>query len=219
MKNVCNTIDSKHELFILDSTVKNSSQLVFSLYEKVRALEIKYEQICGGGYNFVNMLICRKRTSSSLDNLVDMERWFLPFIESWLNHLERLTVEWVGNAIKEDTFEATYSAESSQVEHSSSIRDVLSAIYQQLDFIADLKWHDSVQNAKFLQTFARIISKAMEHYCRVIIETEMQQSTSIGNIGWQEILEMSAKAKEIALSGGKLPEKAQDIPLAVINNC
>jgi hypothetical protein len=146
-----------------------------------------------------------------------MERWFLPFIECWLNYLEELTVEWVANAIKEDTFEATPSADSSQLEHSSSIRDVVSAIYQQLNFIADLNWHDPFQNAKFLQTFAKIISKAMEHYCKVIIETEMQSSTSIGNLGWQEILDMSAKAKELALSGGKLPEKAQDISLAVIN--
>ncbi len=52
MKNVCNTVDSKHGAFILDSTVKNSSQLVFALYEKVRALEAKYDQICGGGYEF-----------------------------------------------------------------------------------------------------------------------------------------------------------------------
>ena len=148
-----------------------------------------------------------------------MERWFLPFIESWLNHLEHLTVEWVGNAIKVDSFEITHCSEASQLEHSSSIRDVISAIYQQLDFIADLKWHDPVQNAKFLQTFARIISKAMEHYCRVIIESEMQTSTSIGNIGWQEILDMSVKAKELAISGGKLSEKTQDIPLAVIILC
>jgi hypothetical protein len=147
-----------------------------------------------------------------------MERWFLPFIECWLNHLEQLTVEWVGNAIKEDAFEAIPAVDSSQLEHSSSIRDVISAIYQQLNFIADLNWHDPAQNAKFLQTFARIISKAMEHYCRIIIESEMQSSTSIGNIGWQEILDMSAKAKELALSGGKLPEKAQDIPLAVISS-
>lgn len=158
----------------------------------------------------------RKRTSSSLDNLVDMERWFLPFIESWLIHLELLTVEWVGNAIKADSFERTYSSDSSQLEHSSSIRDVISAIYQQLDFIADLKWHDPVQNAKFLQTFARIISKAMEHYCRVIIESEMQSSTSFGNIGWQEILDISAKAKELAISGGKISEKTQNIPLTVV---
>jgi hypothetical protein len=51
LKNICNTIDSKHETFILDFTVKNSSQLIFSLYEKVRALELKYEQTCGGGYD------------------------------------------------------------------------------------------------------------------------------------------------------------------------
>jgi hypothetical protein len=144
-----------------------------------------------------------------------IERWFLPFIEMWLNHLEVLTVEWVGNAIKEDKFETILSSGTSQLEHSSSIRDIISAIYQQLDFIADLKWHDPTQNAKFLQTFAKIISKAMEHYSQVILESELQSSTTAGIIGWQEILEMSAKAKELAISGGKVPEKTQDIPLAV----
>ena len=84
----------------------------------------------------------------------------------------------MGNAVKQDSFEITHSTDSSQIEHSSSIRDVVSAIYQQLDFIADLKWHDPVQSAKFLQTFAKIISKAMEHYCQVIIESEMHTSAS-----------------------------------------
>ena len=147
------------------------------------------------------------------DKYIDLDRWFLSFIESWLNHLENLTVEWVRNAINEDKFEITQSHHSLEVEPSSSIRDVLTAIYQQLDFIADLQWHEPIQNAKFLQSFARIISKATEHYCKVIVESEMQSSSSTVNISWQEIWDLSARAKEIALSGSN--KKAHDIPLSV----
>ena len=125
-------------------------------------------------------------------------------MQGWLDHLQDKSIEWVRNAIKADTFASTSSESAEQPTCSSSITDVFSAIYQQLDFIADLKWKDSVQNATFLEMFTKIIHKSISEYCDALTSSELKGASN-SLAGWQELL-----------AGGKSSSKPQDISMEVI---
>ncbi len=66
------------------------------------------------------------------------------------------TLGWVEQAVKADSFVPEGVGADGIVLHSSSITDVFSAIYSELEFITDLKWSDPVQNAQFFQAFAKV---------------------------------------------------------------
>lgn len=85
----------------------------------------------------------------------NVERWFHPFISNWLEHLSHRTLEWVNNATAQDNFLALES-EDDEMKHSSSIVDLFSIIYQELEFIMDLGWSNVVQNAIFFQKFSKV---------------------------------------------------------------
>lgn len=87
----------------------------------------------------------------------NVERWFAPFVHKWLEHLGERTLEWVTNAVKADNFEPVIPpGGGDELHNSSSIADLFSAVYQELDFIKDLGWSNVVQNALFLQAFAKV---------------------------------------------------------------
>jgi hypothetical protein len=125
-----------------DAAVANASHHVFQLYKTIRLMGERYAKSVPG------------LSSMSIGYI---EGWFAPFMYKWLKQLSLKTVGWVDNAIKADNFEPI--APPSQYEvplHSSSITDVFSAIYSELEFITDLQWSDAVQNAQFLQAFAKV---------------------------------------------------------------
>lgn len=83
--------------------------------------------------------------------------WFAPFMYKWLHQLSLKTTGWVSAAVKADNFEPKGFSEDDEIPlHSSSITDVFSAIYSELEFITELKWSDPVQNAQFFQGFAKV---------------------------------------------------------------
>lgn len=86
-----------------------------------------------------------------------IEGWFAPFMYKWLAQLSQRTLGWVTLAIKADTFIPESTTDGSVPLHSSSITDVFSAIYTELEFITDLQWSDPVQNAQFFQAFAKVL--------------------------------------------------------------
>ena len=79
-------------------------------------------------------------------------------MNKWLEKLSDKTTLWVTNAVKADTFEPSDGAmtEDDIPAHSSSITDVFSAVYSELEFITDLGWSDVVENAQFFQAFAKV---------------------------------------------------------------
>ena len=85
-----------------------------------------------------------------------IEGWFAPFIFKWLNQLSTKTINWVDQAVKTDSFTPEGTSADGIPLHSSSITDVFSAIYSELEFITDLQWSDAVQNAQFFQAFAKV---------------------------------------------------------------
>jgi len=90
-------------------------------------------------------------------------------------------------AIKIDKFEMNSEA-NDQLGFSSSITDVFSAIFQQLDFIVALDWNDAYQSAIFIHTFSKVISKALDHYCDAIFADEFKTTDVSFMATWQNFL-------------------------------
>lgn len=128
---------------------------IFTLYSRVKALLRMYKAFCPDA-----------EVSFSLTD------WFEPHIRHWLMNSEKKTSEWVHNAIQNDTFTPI---ESQGAVHSSSIDDLFGALQQPVDFILGLKWPNAYQNAKFLTTLAKIVSRAVEQYCSRVEEMFMEE--------------------------------------------
>jgi hypothetical protein len=84
----------------------------------------------------------------------NVEKWFAPFVMKWLDHLSKQTITWVGRALESDSFIPINVDEDQK--HSSSVTDLFTVVYQQLDFIKGLDWSNVVQSARFLQKFAKV---------------------------------------------------------------
>nr|CDI56491.1 cytoplasm protein [Melanopsichium pennsylvanicum 4] len=128
---------------------------IFTLYNRVKSLVRMYTTFCPD--------------SSMSFTLTD---WFEPHIRHWLMNSERKTAEWVHNAIANDAFTPI---ESQGAVHSSSIDDLFTALQQPVDFILGLKWPDAYQNARFLTTLSKIVSRAVEQYCSRVEEMFMEE--------------------------------------------
>ena len=72
----------------------------------------------------------------------------------WLDQLKNQTIIWVKNAIKNDKFVSLGNGDQSL--HSSSVIDLFSVIYQELDFIYNLMWVDDIQRCTFYQKFLKV---------------------------------------------------------------
>ncbi len=128
---------------------------IFTLYNRVKALLRMYQAFC-----------------SDAELSFSITDWFEPHIRHWLINSEKKTAEWVHNAIANDSFTPI---ESEGAVHSSSIDDLFGALQQPVDFILGLKWPHAYQNARFLTTLAKIVSRAVEQYCSRVEEMFMEE--------------------------------------------
>ncbi|GAC98569.1 cytoplasm protein [Pseudozyma hubeiensis SY62] len=144
---------------VIDHATRENEPLafedIFTLYSRVKALLRMHNAFCPN--------------SGSAFSLTD---WFEPHIRHWLMNSEKKTAEWVHNAIANDAFTPI---ESQDAVHSSSIDDLFGALQQPVDFILGLKWPDAYQNARFLTTLAKIVSRAVEQYCSRVEEMFMEE--------------------------------------------
>ncbi|KAJ3289940.1 hypothetical protein HDU79_003651 [Rhizoclosmatium sp. JEL0117] len=153
-----------------EKVVEVASGNMFLLLKGLRSFDSKYCRIYPG-----------IKKSIAYQNFT-VEDWILPFISKWLDHLGTLTVEWVTNAVKIDNFEVMVSeggmgsSGEESFSHSSSIMDLFQAVYKELDSIMDLKWSNEVQNAGFIQKFAKTVSRAIENYCDVVGTDEVGEN-------------------------------------------
>ncbi|KAI8819033.1 uncharacterized protein EV422DRAFT_498416 [Fimicolochytrium jonesii] len=166
------TLESTTETISSDAAVTSGSKMVFELYRQVKVMDERYAKIAPG----------LKRMSANTG--FNVERWFAPFITRWLEHLSTKTVEWVNNAVKADQFEPLNPNDGG---FSSSVTDLFSAVYQELEFIKGLEWSDPVQSAGFMQGFAKTVSKAIENYCDALAMGEIKADASTGS-SWQGLL-------------------------------
>ncbi|KAJ3277587.1 hypothetical protein HK104_003178, partial [Borealophlyctis nickersoniae] len=179
LKHLVLTLEDNASVIASDEAVRSASKTVFALYKRLRVMDERYARMVPG----------LKRLS--LNAGFNVERWFAPFVHKWLEHLGERTLEWVTNAVKADNFEPIVppgtGGGNDGLHHSSSIADLFSAVYQELDFIADLGWSNVVQNALFLQAFAKTVNKAIEQYCDAIALGELKVDAG-KEMGWRDLL-------------------------------
>ncbi|KAJ3127782.1 hypothetical protein HK098_005781 [Nowakowskiella sp. JEL0407] len=190
-------IEQHVELFSSEEIAKQASKGMFDLYKKTKRLHDKFSGLVPGLSGSSGMSI---------------ERWFLPFVSMWLSIISEKTLTWVQNAVKADNFEAVNLSDkerdgtSSGLPHSTSITDVFSAIHSELQFIMDLGWPNAVQNASFLQNFAKTINRAIEQYCDAIAIGETKEEikeatlwTSVANTAANMVRPKDLGPRDIAM--------------------
>ncbi|KAL1915951.1 uncharacterized protein VTP21DRAFT_6339 [Calcarisporiella thermophila] len=106
-----------------------------------------------------------------------LESHFLTTIHRYLQECESCILEWVQNALQQDTF---HPLRDEGAQCSSSIVDIFISIHQAVDFIQQLEWPDPAKNAEFQTQLARIACRAMEQYC-VLMEYLFSQDIQMGN--------------------------------------
>jgi len=144
------------------------SDVAFSLFNELLHLEDYYKKTIPSLKNiFIN------RSNETIGNESIIEAYFYPFIQKWLDDLDKQTSEWVKKSISEDDYQnnTIYN-----IPHSSSIVKLFDMIYNELNFIKDLRWNNLLQYQSFLLTFSKTINKAIDQYCELIKEGEIKSS-------------------------------------------
>ena len=155
LKHFILTLEDSGDILSREEAVKSGSKVVFEFYKRVRLMNDRYAKIVPG------------LTSRSSGAGFNVEGWFSPFMYKWLQYLTTKTIDWVDNAVKNDNFQPGDGYdEDGETTHSSSITDLFSVIYSELEFITDLEWSNSVQNAQFFQMFAKVNWIHLDRQCR-----------------------------------------------------
>ncbi|KAG1807094.1 uncharacterized protein BJ212DRAFT_1449371 [Suillus subaureus] len=128
-------------------------QDIFSLYRRTQALLSMYKAFAPQG---------------QLE--FDLGQFFMPYVHQWLVDTDNKTGQWVQAAIAADKFEAENTEG-----HSASIVDLFDSLRSPISFLQDLEWSDEYQEARFLTSLSKTISKAIEQYCRSVEELFMTE--------------------------------------------
>jgi hypothetical protein len=148
LKNFIQELENNSERIASPEAVE-ASKATFELYSRVKLMDKQYAKLVPG----------LKRLS--IGSGFNIEKWFKDFVISWLKAQQDKTEEWVKNAIDSDKLEKT----SDEIPHSSSVVDLFSIMFEELDLIKGLEWSDIDQKTEFMTTFAKIVTKAIEQYC------------------------------------------------------
>ena len=85
-----------------------------------------------------------------------IENWFSPFIFKWLQQLSKKTVSWVDNAILADDFQPVAGSKNGILSHSSSVSDIFSALFSNLQLFDSLGFATSTKVERVYQSFAQV---------------------------------------------------------------
>ncbi|OUM69158.1 hypothetical protein PIROE2DRAFT_57650 [Piromyces sp. E2] len=136
-----------------------ASKSTFELYSRVKLMDQQYAKLVPG----------LKRLS--IGSGFNVEKWFKEFVVLWLKAQQDKTVEWVKNAIDSDKMEKT----SDEIPHSSSVVDLFSIMFEELELIKGLEWSDIDQYTEFVTSFAKIVTMAIEQYCDSMQSGELKK--------------------------------------------
>ncbi|KAJ3217267.1 hypothetical protein HDU67_008179 [Dinochytrium kinnereticum] len=178
IRNFVKSLEEHEGMLASDEAINTASKAIFALYRKMKVMDSRYAK-----------LKPELRRISNYKSF-NVEKWFSPFVVKWLDNLSTRTLEWVTNALKADTFEPIGGPDpDGNPPCSTSITDLFSAVYQELEFIADLGWSNAVQNAGFFQKFARTVNTAIEQYCDAIGMGELKIETGNAGTTWTALLQ------------------------------
>ena len=111
-----------------------------------------------------------------------IENWFSPFIFKWLQQLSRKTVSWVDNALLADDFHPIANSKNGILSHSSSVSDIFSALFTNLQIFDNLGFSTSSKVARVYQSFAQTMNATIESYCERLMNSEKDSQTGISSM-------------------------------------
>ncbi|KAI8843746.1 hypothetical protein BC829DRAFT_363978 [Chytridium lagenaria] len=185
VSNLVQTFEANASLFAGEEVVKVAGKEMFGLYTKLKTFDERLDKA-----------IIKKVASYPNFNI---ERWFAPFVSNWLENLSTQTLDWVNNAVKVDAFDVVvgHREDEANPPHSSSVTDLFTAVFQELEFVAALRWRNEVQSAAFFQKFAKTMNKAVEQYCDAIGTGELKaaESATTGST-WSSLLQTASSKQQ-----------------------
>jgi hypothetical protein len=94
------------------------------------------------------------------------------FVWRWIRQTDEKILEWVDQAVKQDTF--TVRAERNEEivaedrRHSVSVIDIFRSFNQVVEQLIALEWDDDLQYAKFMTGLSKSIGRGVARYCELI---------------------------------------------------
>ncbi len=92
------------------------------------------------------------------------------FVWRWISMTEATMIEWVDNAVKQDSFRVRTENDEMPTEdqrHSVSVIDIFSSFNQTIDRVVQLNWDDDLQYAKFMTLLAKVVCAGIARYCEI----------------------------------------------------
>jgi len=92
------------------------------------------------------------------------------FVWRWISMTEATMIEWVDNAVKQDSFRVRTENDEMPTEdqrHSVSVIDTFSSFNQTIDRVVQLNWDDDLQYAKFMTLLAKVVCAGIARYCEI----------------------------------------------------
>ena len=94
------------------------------------------------------------------------------FVWRWIRTTESAIIDWVDQAVKQDTF-SVRTENKSQIptedqRHSVSVIDIFSSFNQTIDRIVQLNWDEDLQYAKFMTALAKVVGSGVARYCELL---------------------------------------------------
>ncbi|GEQ67812.1 hypothetical protein JCM33374_g1478 [Metschnikowia sp. JCM 33374] len=142
----------------------------------------------------------------------DLEKFFFPYLESWVSESSDKIKEFVTNALMADKFEPI-DIENDEKKYSTSVHDIFTFITQYLKILSDLNWQDEYQLALIYTALTRSISACCLFYANEIsdmvmsdlnrdVEKPVSNSSSKGQTGW--LAEVKGIVNNIQLGNEKI---------------
>lgn len=94
------------------------------------------------------------------------------FVWRWIRTTESAIIDWVDQAVKQDTFSVRIENEgqipTEDQRHSVSVIDIFSSFNQTIDRIVQLNWDEDLQYAKFMTALAKVVGSGVARYCELL---------------------------------------------------
>lgn len=132
----------------------------------------------------------------------DVEELLIPFVWRWVRLAEGRMVEFVENAIRQDTFQMRSKEPSppDDQRHSVSIIDLFSLFSTSQRQVDELEWNNELHIAQFMTTLAHGFATGLERYCE---EVGKMFAADLDRLSPEEIAAASRTAQEKFLQYAK----------------
>ncbi|KAJ3126146.1 hypothetical protein HK098_007857 [Nowakowskiella sp. JEL0407] len=101
----------------------------------------------------------------------DVENWFAPFVQRWLDSTDQKWLLWVESAVKVEKDQGHKPTLPPKYMYSSSVVDLFSSFHAGLDFFENLRFRDINERKELLtKNFIMMIQRSLSKYAQLMLE-------------------------------------------------